>query len=290
MYSQRDHQEEKKTSGRQVCCYEEKRDSLRVALAGYARNDVMVAFSGGVDSALLLRMAVEAAQKQGSRVYAVTMQTRLHPVCEIEHAKKVAEEIGASHLVIPVDELEEAGIRQNPPDRCYLCKKHLFTKILQKAEELGIQNILEGTNEDDLHVYRPGLKAIRELGVISPLAEAGFTKEDVRRLAEEYGLSVSDRPAAPCLATRFPYGAALSYEEIQKVEQGEAYLKGFGLYNVRLRIHGDIARIEVDTGEFPVLLQYRSQIINYIRHLGYPYITLDLEGFRSGSMDVGITT
>lgn len=126
--------------------------------------------------------------------------------------------------------------------------------------------------------------------MISPLAEAGFTKEDVRRLAEEYGLSVSDRPAAPCLATRFPYGAALSYEEIQKVEQGEAYLKGFGLYNVRLRIHGEIARIEVDTGEFPVLLQYRSQIINYIRHLGYPYITLDLEGFRSGSMDVGIPT
>ena len=269
--------------------FDQKRKELQELMDRYARQDVAVAFSGGVDSSLLLKLVCEAAGKSG-RIYAVTMQTRLHPVCEIEHAKKVAEEIGASHLVIPVDELEEAGIRQNPPDRCYLCKKHLFTKILQKAEELGIQNILEGTNEDDLHVYRPGLKAIRELGVISPLAEAGFTKEDVRRLAEEYGLSVSDRPAAPCLATRFPYGAALSYEEIQKVEQGEDYLKGFGLYNVRLRIHGDIARIEVDTGEFPVLLQYRSQIINYIRHLGYPYITLDLEGFRSGSMDVGITT
>ena len=269
--------------------YEEKKIRLKDQIQAYAEEGCIVAFSGGADSSLLLKLVCEAAGKSG-RIYAVTMQTRLHPVCEIEHAKKVAEEIGASHLVIPVDELEEAGIRQNPPDRCYLCKKHLFTKILQKAEELGIQNILEGTNEDDLHVYRPGLKAIRELGVISPLAEAGFTKEDVRRLAEEYGLSVSDRPAAPCLATRFPYGAALSYEEIQKVEQGEDYLKGFGLYNVRLRIHGDIARIEVDTGEFPVLLQYRSQIINYIRHLGYPYITLDLEGFRSGSMDVGIPT
>lgn len=269
--------------------YEEKKIRLKDQIQAYAEEGCIVAFSGGVDSSLLLKLVCEAAGKSG-RIYAVTMQTRLHPVCEIEHAKKVAEEIGASHLVIPVDELEEAGIRQNPPDRCYLCKKNLFTKILQKAEELGIQNILEGTNEDDLHVYRPGLKAIRELGVISPLAEAGFTKEEVRRLAEEYGLSVSDRPATPCLATRFPYGAALSYEEIQKVEQGEAYLKGFGLYNVRLRIHGEIARIEVDTGEFPVLLQYRSHIINYIRHLGYPYITLDLEGFRSGSMDVGIPT
>ena len=277
--------------------YEEKKIRLKDRIQVYAGEGCIVAFSGGVDSSLLLKLVCVAAGKSDrnlsdtcSRIYAVTMQTRLHPVCEIEHARKVAEEIGAAHLVIPVDELEEAGIRQNPPDRCYLCKKHLFTKILQKAEELGIQNILEGTNEDDLHVYRPGLKAIRALGVISPLAEAGFTKEDVRRLAEEYGLSVSDRPAAPCLATRFPYGAALSYEEIQKVEQGEAYLKGFGLYNVRLRIHGEIARIEVDTGEFPVLLQYRSQIINYIRHLGYPYITLDLEGFRSGSMDVGIPT
>lgn len=265
--------------------FEEKKKRLQKQIRMYAENGCIVAFSGGVDSSLLLKLACGAS----GRVFAVTMQTRLHPVCEMEHAKKVAEEIGAVHVVIPVDELEEAGIRRNPPDRCYLCKKHLFTKILQKAEALGIRNILEGTNGDDLHVYRPGLKAIRELGVASPLADAGFTKAEVRRLAEEYGLSVSDRPAMPCLATRFPYGTCLSYEELQKVEQGEAYLRGFGLYNVRLRIHGDIARIEADTEEFPLLLRHRQDVISYIKHLGYPYITLDLEGFRSGSMDVGLS-
>lgn len=265
--------------------YEEKKIRLKKQIQAYAGEGCIVAFSGGVDSSLLLKLVCEAK----GRVWAVTMQTRLHPVCEIDHAQRVAEEIGAPHLVIPVDELEEAGIRQNPPDRCYLCKKHLFTRILQKAESLDIPNILEGTNEDDLHVYRPGLKALRELGVASPLADAGFTKAEVRRLAEEYGLSVADRPAAPCMATRFPYGTGLAYEELQKAAQGEAYLKGFGLYNVRLRIHGGIARIETDTEGFSVLLSRRQDVISYLKDLGYTYITLDLEGFRSGSMDVGIT-
>lgn len=272
--------------------YEEKKTRLKKQIRAYADEGCIVAFSGGVDSSLLLKLACGPAREPGrpaqSRIYAVTMQTRLHPACEIEHARKVAEEIGASHMVIPVDELEEAGINQNPVERCYLCKKHLFTKILEAARQLGIRNILEGTNEDDLHVYRPGLKAIRELGIISPLADAGFTKADIRRLAGEYRLSVSGRPAMPCLATRFPYGTSLSYEGLQKVEQGEEYLKSFGLYNVRLRIHGPIARIEVEPNEFPLLFQHRQEIILYLKNLGYTYITLDLEGFRSGSMDIDI--
>lgn len=272
--------------------YEEKKARLKKQVQAYAEEGCIVAFSGGVDSSLLLKLACESAGETlcpaQARIYAVTMQTRLHPVCEIEHAKKVAEEIGASHRIIPVDELAEAGISKNPIDRCFLCKKHLFTKILQAAEQRGIRNILEGTNEDDLHVYRPGLKALRELGIISPLADAGFTKADIRRLAEEYGLSVSDRPAMPCLATRFPYGTGLSYEELKKVEQGEDYLKSFGLYNVRLRIHDPIVRIEVNQEEFPLLLQHRRAVTGYLKKLGYSYITLDLEGFRSGSMDIGI--
>lgn len=276
--------------------YDEKKHRLKKQIQEYADSDCMVAFSGGVDSSLLLKLLCEAVEESSvsglivpyDRIHAVTLSTRLHPVGEIEHAAQVAAEIGARHLVIPVDELQEAGIGLNPPDRCYRCKKLLFSKIAEAASKLGIRTILEGTNEDDLHVYRPGLKAIKELGIRSPLADAGFTKEDVRTLAAEYGLSVSDRPANPCLATRFPYGAKLSYEELQKVEQGENYLKTFGLYNVRMRVHGETIRMEVDPEYFPVILEHREEIIAYVKGLGYSYTTLDLEGFRSGSMDIGV--
>ncbi len=278
--------------------YEEKKRKLKKQMQVYTKEKCMVAFSGGVDSSILLKLACESSDEEQntqsrkqpiySTVYAVTMQTQLHPTCEIEHAAKVAEEIGAKHLVISVDELMDAGIGENPPDRCYRCKKHLFTKIQEKASELGVPTILEGTNADDLHAYRPGLKAIRELGVISPLADAGFTKEDVRKLAEEYHLSVWSRPAVPCLATRFPYGTKLSYEELHKVEQGEEFLKSLGLYNVRLRVHNEIVRMEINPEEFPILLQNRENVIFYMKKLGYFYVTLDLEGFRSGSMDIGL--
>lgn len=278
--------------------YEEKKKRLKEQVQIYAKEKCMVAFSGGVDSSLLLELVCEANAKGADggereaslhkKVFAVTMQTQLHPSCEMEHAAKTAEEIGAVHLVIPADELTEAGIGHNPPDRCYRCKKYLFTKMKGHAMALGIRTILEGTNEDDLHVYRPGLKAIRELGIISPLADAGFTKAEVRALAAEYGMQVSSRPAMPCLATRFPYGAKLSYEALRKVEQGEEFLKSLGLYNVRLRIHQETARIEVDPEEFPVLLKNREQVVSCIRNLGWHYVTMDLEGFRSGSMDEGL--
>lgn len=265
--------------------YEEKKAGLKKQIRMYTETSCMVAFSGGVDSSLLLKLVCEAADTAAANVYAVTMQTRLHPVQEIAHAKSVAEEIGAQHMVITVDELLEAGIEDNPADRCYLCKKLLFGRMKEKAAELAVDTILEGTNEDDLHVYRPGLKAVRELGVKSPLADAGFTKEEVRKLAAEYGLSVSDRPAVPCLATRFPYGTRLSYAELERVQQGENWLKTTGFYNVRLRVHDSIVRIEVDQEQFPLVMKYREEMISYIKGLGYRYVTLDLEGFRSGSMD-----
>ncbi|MDE7446297.1 MAG: ATP-dependent sacrificial sulfur transferase LarE [Lachnospiraceae bacterium] len=268
--------------------YLEKREQLIRKMAQYAKQNVMVAFSGGVDSSLLLKLAHETARKTGKEVYAVTMQTRLHPVREIEEAKKVCEEIGAVHIVIAVDELEEAGIMNNPVERCYLCKKHLFLKMKERASELGISVILEGTNEDDLHVYRPGIEALRELQIISPLAEAGLTKAEVRKMACEYSISVSSKPATPCLATRFPYGTELTYEKMAQVEKGETFLKEIGLHNVRVRAHDKLARIEIDESTFGEFLTHKKEIADYMKSLGFVYITLDLEGFRSGSMDVGI--
>lgn len=265
--------------------YEEKCISLQRLMEKYTQEDVAVAFSGGVDSSLLLKTACINAGKNGRKVYGITMHTTLHTMNEIESSKEIAREIGAEHLIINVDELREAGIENNPVERCYLCKKYLFKKILDKAESLGIRTILDGTNEDDLHMFRPGLKALKELEIKSPLAESGFTKNDVRKLAEEYGLSVFKKPSAPCLATRFPYGNRLSYEEMLKVEKGENFLKNLGLYNVRLRVHGDIARIETDSEDIIKIVSNKESIISYLKKLGYRYITVDLEGFRSGSMD-----
>ncbi|MCB8566002.1 ATP-dependent sacrificial sulfur transferase LarE [Fusobacterium ulcerans] len=265
--------------------YEEKCSYLQKLMEKYTQENVVVAFSGGVDSSLLLKTACINAVKNGTKVFAVTMHTTLHTMNEIESSKETAGEVGAEHLIISVDELKEAGIENNPVERCYLCKKYLFQKMKDKAESLGVKIILDGTNEDDLHMFRPGLKALKELEIKSPLAESDFSKTDVRKLAEEYGLSVSKKPSTPCLATRFPYGSRLSYEEMKKVEKGEDFLKNLGLYNVRLRVHNDIARIEVDKEDIVKIVVYKEAIISYLKELGYRYITLDLEEFRSGSMD-----
>ena len=266
--------------------YSEKCTMLQQLMQIYAKDNVMVAFSGGVDSSLLLKMAVMYAGGQEIKVYAVTADTELHALQDIQIAKQIAEELGAVHIVLKLRELEQAGIRNNPIDRCYRCKKYLFGRIKEKAEELEAFTVLEGTNADDMLAYRPGIKAVEELGIKSPLREAGFTKEEVRRLAKEYGISTADRPSAPCLATRFPYGEALEKEKLIRVEQGEQFLHSMGFYNVRLRAHGDIARLDVDEKDMEKLLENKKGIINYLKALGWQYITMDLEGFRSGSMDI----
>lgn len=271
-----------------VNAYESKCERLKKKVGGYASEDVAVAFSGGVDSSLLLKIACDAARERGTRVYGVFLYTMLHPQGELEEAEKVAREMNAIFHVLKINELEEAGIAENPADRCYRCKRYLFQRIQEEMSSFGVRWILEGTNEDDLHVYRPGIRAVRELGIISPLAEVKMTKKEVRRMAEEYGISVSKKPSVPCLATRFPYGTRISYEEMQKVGAGEAFLKTLGLFNVRLRVHGKIARIEVDRQDMTVILDKKDVVTEYLKNLGYIYSTLDLEGFRSGSMDTEI--
>lgn len=268
--------------------YKDKKQLLIQYLSKLMKEDVAVAFSGGVDSSLLLKMCCDQAKKTGRKVYAITLHTMLHPTSDLEIAKRVAKEAGAIHLVLHVDELNEAGIHFNPVDRCYLCKKCLFQKLKEKAAEYRVTNILEGTNADDLKVYRPGIRAVQELGILSPLAKCDFTKEEVRQLAKEYHISVANRPSTPCMATRFPYGTELSYDKLKDVESGEKWLREKGFYNVRLRVHDKIARIEVDKESMEDLLSIKEEIIQELSRYGYDYITLDLMGFRSGSMDIHV--
>lgn len=261
-------------------------------LIDYMKNicsgDVCVAFSGGVDSSVILKAACEAAAITGRTVYAVTFETRLHPKADLPGAEKVAREAGAQHHVIYVNELENPAILNNPENRCYLCKKYLFEQLLAFAQEKGVDTVLEGSNADDMLVYRPGVRAVRELGVLSPLAELGITKNQVREIASEMGLSCASRPSSPCLATRLPYGTAISFELLEQIDTGEQWMQRQGFSVVRLRVHGDILRIEIEKEKFADFLEKSDEIIRKMKALGFVYVTLDAEGFRSGSMDVHI--
>lgn len=273
----------------------EKYNILRKQMENYVSGGIAVAFSGGVDSALLLKLACMAAGNR-SVVYAVTVQTKLHPKGDLEAAGAMAGEFGAVHKVLQMDELAETGITENPPNRCYLCKRGIFRKIKEVAEVLGAECVLEGTNADDLLQYRPGIQALKELEIISPLAECGLTKAEIRKLAEYLNIRAADRPSAPCLATRLPYGAKLNYELLAKIDAGEQWLRGLGFYNVRLRVQESmnelkkererLVRIEVDERDLPNLLEYRKELVVKLKVLGFHRITVDLEGFRSGSMDL----
>ena len=263
----------------------QKRSRLLEALKEYRGMDLAVAFSGGVDSSLLLKLACEGAGTSGRKVWAVTVKSELQPEQDMRLAAEEAKGSEAEHVVLKICVLENDGIRNNSKDRCYLCKRLMFAHIRAFAEKKGTSVVLEGTNADDLHVFRPGIRALRELGIRSPFAEAGFGKEDVRKLAAEYGLSAAERPSAPCLATRFPYGAELTQESLHMAEQGEAFLHDQGFQTVRLRVHGRLARVEVPAGELTRLLDCRREVTEYLHELGYRRVTADLEGFRSGSMD-----
>jgi uncharacterized protein len=248
---------------------------------------VMVAFSGGVDSTFVLKVAQETI---GDRVIALTTTSPTMPDDDRRSALEMARLIGARHLVIESNELEIPGYARNPIDRCYLCKHNLFTVCEAKAHELQIAEIVDGLNLDDLHDYRPGIKAASEKRVRHPLVEAGMSKADIRELSRAMGLPTWDRPASPCLSSRFPYGTQITPEGLRQVEQGERILHAMGFRVARVRFHGEIARLEVEAGEIDRLLEpdTRARIDSELKQLGFRFVTVDLKAFRSGSLNEGL--
>lgn len=258
----------------------------------YVNDGICIAFSGGVDSSLLLKAACLAVERSSlpmkKRVLAVTFETRLHPHSDTEDAARQAEQFGAFHRVIKIDEFSNPEIVKNPVNRCYLCKHFLFETLKKEASLLGYSHLFDGSNLDDTKSYRPGLAALQELGIKSPLIALSFTKAMVREAAKNFGLSSSSKPSAPCMATRLPYNTPFDYELLNRLHQGETFLHNLGFYNVRLRCHSNLIRIEVDLSDFSNLLLQREEICRYLKSLGFDYLTLDLEGFRSGSMDQNV--
>lgn len=243
---------------------------------------VVVAFSGGVDSTFLLQAAHEAL---GDRVVAVTARSCSFPERELREAAAFCRGRGIAHVITESEELEIEGFRRNPRNRCYLCKRELFEKIWQIARARGLQAVAEGSNLDDEGDYRPGLQAVKELGVHSPLRRAGLHKEEIRQLSRLMGLPTWNKQSFACLSSRFVYGETIDERKLGMVDRAEQLLLDLGFRQVRVRIHGTIARIEIMPEEFPRLLAVREQVYTQLKGFGFTYVTMDLQGYRTGSMN-----
>lgn len=259
---------------------DEKLQRLRSILA--ALKSVVVAYSGGVDSTLLLRVA---RQQLGDKAIAVTAVSPTLPPRELEQATRMAQEMGAQHILVDTDELADPEYAANTTKRCYYCKLLRFGRLLDIAQQKGFSYIVDGCNYDDLGDHRPGMKAAQELGVRSPLIEARLTKAEIRALARGLGIPVWDKPSGACLATRIPYGTPITQERLEQVRDAEQFLHNLGVAQVRVRHHGDIARIEAEPESLPLVMENRWQIASHLRKLGFTYVSADLEGYRSGSMN-----
>ena len=245
---------------------------------------VIVAFSGGVDSALL---AAVAARALGDRCLAVTAHSPSLAPAELDEAVRTARVVGLNHRVVRTQEMEREDYRANNPNRCYFCKDELYTELGRIASDEGYAFVVNGANVDDLGDFRPGLAAAKRHGVRSPLVEAGFGKLEVRELSREMGLPTWDKPAQACLSSRIPYGTPVSVEALDRIARAESFVRGMGIRQVRVRHHGPVARIEVEHEDIPLLTSGNAprRVAQHFRSLGYAYVTVDLEGFRSGSMN-----
>ena len=247
-----------------------------------SQGSLAVAFSGGVDSTFLLKVAHSVL---GDKCVAVTASSCSFPERELNEARAFCAENGIRHIVVRSEELEIEGFRHNPKNRCYLCKHELFEKIWDIARSEGLNAVAEGSNTDDNGDYRPGLIAVRELGVLSPLRQVGLSKAEIRELSRELGLSTWNKQSFACLSSRFVYGETISEERLSMVDRAEQLLLDEGFHQVRVRIHGKIARIEIDPAEFEKLLQIREKVASAFRDYGFSYVTMDLTGYRTGSMN-----
>ena len=266
---------------------DQKLNRLKAILSAMER--VVIAYSGGVDSTFLVKIAYDVL---GDRAVAVTADSPTYPEEEFETARELARQIGVRHEVIVSEELKDPNFAKNPADRCYHCKMELFCKLKEVADRYGAKYILYGANYDDTGDFRPGMQAADEVGARAPLKEVGMTKDQIRWFSKDLGLPTWDKPATACLSSRFPYGTEITEKKLRTVGQAEQFLRSLGFRQLRVRHHDQIARIEVPEEDIPRLLQekLRAQVIERFNELGYPYVTLDLKGYRTGSLNEVLRT
>jgi pyridinium-3,5-biscarboxylic acid mononucleotide sulfurtransferase len=248
---------------------------------------VLVAYSAGVDSTLVLRVAHDTLAE---RVIAATGLSDTYPEEEMAEARTLAAEMGVEHVMVRTEELTDPRYAMNSHQRCFFCKNELYGKLRELADERGIAHIVDGTNADDMGDHRPGLRAARQIGVRSPLQEVGMTKAEIREISNELGLRTWDKPAFACLSSRFPYGTPITLEKLKQVAEAERGIRQLGFRGFRVRHHDKLARLEVDPSDFPRVLEHHDEIVACVRAAGYRFVTLDLQGYRSGSLNEGLSS